>query len=101
MKKKPCAHRSLPKIDVMLDWGVVKPGDVVVAKNHESEEGILLENGNVEVNGEEVPMHHWLKKVFGWASIRTYVFAVHKESGKTLDQLRSEYMEKKFEETIE
>lgn len=25
--------RSLPKIDSMLKWGVVKPGDVIVAKN--------------------------------------------------------------------
>lgn len=100
-KKKPHARRSLPKIDAMLEWGVVKPGDVIVAKNHEGEEGILLENGNVEVNGEEIPMHHWLKTVFGWASIQTYVFAVHKESGKTLDQIRSEYMDKKTEEAME
>jgi len=100
-KKKQHARRSLPKIDAMLEWGVVKPGDVIVAKNHEGEEGILLENGNVEVNGEEIPMHHWLKTVFGWASIQTYVFAVHKESGKTLDQIRSEYMDKKTEEAME
>lgn len=100
-RKKSHARRSLPKIDAMLEWGVVKPGDIIVAKNHENEEGILLENGNVEVNGEEIVLHQWLKTVFGWASIQTYVFAVYIESGKTLDQIRAEYMEKKVEETAE
>ena len=68
-RKRSHARRSLPKIEVMLAWGVVKPGDFIVAKNNEDEEGILLENGNVEVNGEEIVMHQWLKTVFGWASI--------------------------------
>lgn len=53
-QKKSHARRTLPKIDAMLKWGVVKPGDIIVAKNHEGEEGRLLENGNVEVNGEEI-----------------------------------------------
>jgi len=100
-KKKPHARRSLPKIDAMLEWGVVKPGDVIVAKNHEGEEGILLENGNVEVNGEKMSMQSWLKNIYGWASIQTYVFAIHKDSGKTLDQIRSDYMEKKAEQVVE
>lgn len=39
-------------------------------------------------------MQKWLKGVFGWSSVQTYTFAVHKESGKTLSELREEYMEK-------
>ena len=93
--------QKLPKIDTMLKWGVVKPGDVIVAKNHEDKEGILLENGNVEVDGEEMSMQTWLKQIYGWSSVQTYVFAIHKESGKALYEIRREYMDKKAEESTD
>ena len=76
----------------MLEWGIVKPGDIIVAKGKD-DEGILLANGNVQVNDEEVSMQRWLKEVFDWSSVQTYAFAVHKETDKTLSQLREEYME--------
>ncbi|WP_238988270.1 hypothetical protein [Filibacter tadaridae] len=96
-QKKGITRRTLPKINEMLEWGVVKAGDTIVAKGRE-DEGKLLPNGNVEVNGEEVSMQKWLKELFGWSSIQTYVFAVHKETGKSLSQIREEYMEKEQEE---
>jgi hypothetical protein len=97
-QKKSHARRSLPKIDSMLKWGVVQPGDVLVAKNHQGEEAILLENGNVMVKDEEMSMQTWLKQIYGWASIQTYVFAIHKESGKLLSEIRREYLDKQAEE---
>lgn len=51
---------ALPKIDEMLEWGIVKVGDTIVAKGWK-----LLKNDNVEVNGEELSMHKWLKDLFG------------------------------------
>jgi hypothetical protein len=57
-----------------------------------------LANGNVKVNDEEISMQKWIKELFGWSSIQTYVFAVHKEAGKTLSQIREEYIEKEQEE---
>jgi hypothetical protein len=98
-QKKGITRRSLPKIDEMMEWGVVKAGDTIVAKGRE-DEGILKANGNVEVNGEELTMQKWLKDLFGWSSIQTYVFAVHKETGKTLSQIREEYMEKEQGEGV-
>lgn len=95
-KKKTITRRSLPKIDKMLEWGVVKAGDVIVAKGKENE-GTLLANGNVLVDDKEKSMQVWLKEIYGWSSIQTYVFAVHKESGKTLSQIREEYMEQEKE----
>lgn len=92
-QKSGITRRSLPKIDNLLEWGVVKPGDTIVAKDRE-DEATLKENGNVEVNGEELSMQKWLKDLFGWSSIQTYVFAIHKETGKSLSQIRAEYMEK-------
>ena len=84
----------------MLDWGVVKAGDIIVAKNR-SDEGTLMENGNVLVDGKEMSMQIWLKELYGWSSVQTYVFAVHKESGKTLAQIRREYMDKEAEEAAD
>jgi len=43
------------------------------------------------VNGEEKSMQAWLKEIYGWSGIQIYVFAVHKETGKTLSQIREEY----------
>ena len=97
---KKITRRSLPKIDLMLEWGVVKEGDIIVAKGRE-DEGRLLSNGNVMVNGEEKSMQAWLKEVYGWSSVQTYVFAVHKETGKTLSQIREEYMLKKETDNTE
>lgn len=92
-KSSGIKRRVLPKIMDMMDWGVVKPGDIITPKGR-SGEGELLSNGNVKVNGEELSMQMWLKEIFGWSSIRTYNFAVHRESGKTLSEIRVEYMEK-------
>jgi hypothetical protein len=97
--EKKVIRRSLPKIDLMLEWGVVKPGDTIVAKGKDNE-GSLLSNGNVMVNGEEKSMQAWLKEIYGWSSVQTYVFAVHKESGKTLSQIRKDYMEKMENERL-
>ena len=72
---------------------MVKSGDIIVAKGRE-DEGTLLANGNVSVIGKEQSMQIWLKELYGWSSVQTYVFAVHKETGKTLSQIREEYMEK-------
>ena len=86
-QSKDITRRSLPKIDTMLDWGVVKPGDIIVAKDRENE-GTLLKNGNISVEGKELSLQMWLKDVYGWSSVQTYNFEVHKESGKTLSQIR-------------
>lgn len=98
-KNKNITRRSLPKIDAMLEWGVVKAGDIIVAKGR-ADEGILQENGNVIVDGKEQSMQVWLKNLYGWSSVQTYVSAVHKESGKTLAQIREEYMEQQAEQAL-
>jgi len=99
-QNKDFTRRSLPKIDVMLDWGVVKAGDIIVAKDREHK-GTLLKNGNISVDGKEQSMQMWLKEIYGWSSVQTYNFAVHKDSGKTLSQIREEYMNLQVAETLE
>jgi len=96
-RKTGITRQTLPKIDMMLEWGVVKQGDIIVAKGRD-DEAPLLSNGNVMVNGVEKSLQEWLKEVYGWASVQTYAFAVHKESGKTLAQIRAEYMDQEKEQ---
>lgn len=93
--KTPSGKRKqvLPKIKDMLEWGVVHPGDVLEAKDRDAP-ATLLANGNVIFNEEEMSMQSWLRKVYGWASVHTYVFAIHKEKEKSLAEIRAEYMEK-------
>lgn len=92
-KKKGMVRRSLPKIDAMLEWGVVKEGDIIVAKGRKNE-AILLGNGKVKAEGKEMTLQSWLKEIYGWSSVATYTFSIHKASGKSLAQIREEYMEK-------
>lgn len=98
-QNKDYTRRSLPKIDTMLDWGVVKAGDIIVAKGRE-DEAALVKNGNVLVDGKEMSLLSWLKEVFGWSNIATYDFSILKESGKTLAQIRAEYMDRQVTEEI-
>jgi hypothetical protein len=99
-RSKGGTRRTLPKIDAMLEWGVVKEGDIIVAKDR-GNEGVLMANGNIRVNNEEKSIQAWLKEIYGWSSVQTYVFAIHKESGKSLSQIREEYMARKAVETSE
>ncbi|MEH7384527.1 hypothetical protein V7147_03790 [Bacillus sp. JJ1521] len=91
-RKRSSQRRNLPRIDSMLEWEVVKAGDILKAKNHDSTV-VLLSNGNVDVGGVEKSIQQWLREVTGWSSVETYAFTEHVEKGKTLSELRREYME--------
>lgn len=84
-------RRVLPRIDAMLEWGIVKEGDIIGAKDRE-DEGVLQNSGKVKVAEELLSLQEWLKRVYGWSSVRTYSLAIHKATGKTLSQIREEYM---------
>ena len=92
MKQTASERRSLPRITDMLSWGVVKAGDIIGCKNSD-ETAKLLSNGHVETSKGEMTIAKWLKGITGWQSIETYAFAIHKESGKSLSQIRKEYMQ--------
>lgn len=92
-RKKDISRRSLPKIDALIEWKVVEPGDIITAKGR-TDEAVLQENGQVKAKEGIMSIQQWLKTVFGWSSVETYAFSVHKKSGKTLKELRQEYMEK-------
>ena len=91
--------RTLPKIDQLIEWGVVSPGDTIRAKNRQ-DTGKLTESGNVLVAGQEISLQNWLKQLYGWSSVQTYMFAIDEKTGKTLSQLREDYMNKLVEEEL-
>ena len=91
-QKKDISRRSLPKIDALIEWGVVNEGDIIVAKGC-TQEAQLQANGQVKIENDIMSLQQWLKKVFNWSSVETYKFSVHKKTGKTLSELRQEYME--------
>ena len=62
MKNSGRSKAVLPKIKDMLEWGVVKPGDILVAKNTDSESE-LLEDGQVLFNNEKMSIQQWLQIV--------------------------------------
>ena len=57
------------------------------------EESTLLANRHVSINDEEMSMQDWLRRITGWKSVETYKFAIHKGAGKSLSQIRKEYMD--------
>lgn len=72
-KKTGITRRALPKIDKMLEWGIVKEGDIIVAKGT-TEEALLQKDGKMQLSdGRVVSMQQWLKDVFGWSSVQTYI----------------------------
>lgn len=93
-EQNPASKKTqLPKIASMLRWGVVKVGDILVAKNS-AEEAELLADGNVKLaSGTTCSINQWLIKVYGWSTVQTYVYAIDKRSGKSLAEIREEYME--------
>ena len=97
-RSKDITRSSLPKIDALMEWKIVIPGDILVAKGT-SEEAVLQSNGQVKKSdGMIVSIQQWLKIVFGWSSVQTYAFCVDKKTGKTLMDLRTEYMQNNLTE---
>lgn len=38
-------------------------------------------------------MQKWLRGLYGWSTMQTYVIAVHEETGNTLSKIREQHME--------
>lgn len=86
-------RKNLPKIKDLLSWNVVSEGDILIAKNYPDEKAVLLKSGNVNVKDVELSLNKWLSDVYGWSSVQSYVFAIHEQTGKTLSELRKDYMD--------
>ena len=80
----------------MLEWGVVNAGDIIVPKGR-TEEATLLASGQIQTDDGEFSLQAWLKSVYGWQSVDTYAFSILKRTGKTLSEIRADYMKQQAE----
>lgn len=90
--------RALPKIDKLMEWELIKEGDIIQAKNKD-DTATLVKDGKVRVEktNEVLSLIAWLKSLYGWSSINPYKFSIDKKTGKTLYELRSKHMESQQE----
>ena len=93
LKKKSGTRRTLPRIDKLIEWGVVNPGELLYANNRKSK-ATLLEDGNVrDEQGTVQSLNSWLKEILNYSTVQTYANAFNEE-GFSLSELRRRYMEK-------
>ena len=90
--KTRVVRSTLPKMDKLFDWGIIKKGELLYIKNRKDHKGIAIDSKYVDVNGEKITYHEWGKIATGWSSVQTYAMIVKEESGKTLSELRREKM---------
>ena len=91
--KKSITRAKLPRIMDMIKWGVLKEGDLITS-DYGNEDVTLLSNGHIRtIDGEESTLQQWLRDQTGWTAVETYKYSIHKETGKTLSELRKGYME--------
>jgi hypothetical protein len=94
--EKSSMRENLPRIEALIRWKILNPGDKIVARDYPSETVILDQNGNVKNKSNKVvSLQKWLRSIYKWSAVHTYVYAIHKETGKSLDELRENFMNSK------
>lgn len=88
----PITRTTLPGMDKLFEWEIIKAGDSVVIKNVDNSEATVIDSKYVDFNGEKLTFNKWGQNVTGWSSIRIYCWAMIKGSDKTLHEMRQEKM---------
>ena len=86
----PIKRTTLPGMDKLLGWEIIKAGDAVVIKNRDDSEATVIDNKYVDFKGEKLTFNKWGQKATGWSSIRIYDWAMIKGNDKTLHEMRQE-----------
>ncbi len=84
---------SLPKMDWLIDQGIVNIGDEVYLINHPEEVATVVDSKNVEYKGEKMSFNQYGCEITGWKAIQIYAFMKKVGGNKTLAKLREEKME--------
>lgn len=82
-----------PRLPQMIEWGVVQIYDRLYVKGHEHEVAMLLNENEVVYDARIMRINDWAKEIAGWTAINIYEWVVVESLGKTLGELRQEYME--------
>lgn len=83
---------QLPKIDWLIEQGILNIGDKVYLINHPEEVAVVVDSKNVEYRGEKISFNQFGCELTGWKSIPIYTFMKKVGGEKTLSKLREERM---------
>ena len=86
-------RRYYPRLANMLEWGVLQINERLYIEGHEDQAALLLNKNDVAFDGHIMRINDWAKLVTGWESVNVYRYTIVDRAGKTLGQLRHEYME--------
>lgn len=85
---------ALPKMDKLIEYGIVAPGDkLYITCRADDSEATLLDSKHVDYNGEKMTLNEWGCKVTGWRSIRIYAYSAKKGEMETLQEKRELYIQ--------
>lgn len=82
-----------PSFKDLVDYQMLKPGDVLIIKNHANSDAQVIDNLHVKFSNKLVTPNEWGKIVFGHSN-NIYATAILKSNNKTLEDLRAELINK-------
>ena len=83
---------QLPKMDWLIEQGVVNIGDELFVINHPSEIAIIVDSENVCYKGKTMSFNQFGCLVTGWKSIQCYAWMKTTKSNDVLSDLREKKM---------
>lgn len=93
-EEKDTSKQYLPRMPQIIEWGLVKPmEDKVYIKGEEDKPALLLDSKSVAYDGASMSINDWGKHVTGWKGINIYEWTVVERTGRTLDDMRRDYLD--------
>lgn len=93
-------EESLPKMDKLIEFGLVNKGDkIYLTLKPEESIATLIDEKYVNFAGKKMTLNEWGCKVTGWKSIRIYAYTAVVGEIETLQQRRLEFI-KDYNEPI-
>ena len=87
------SHAKYPKMDWLMQQGIIKAGDDIYVINHPEDIASVIDANTVEFNGEKMSFNQFGCKVTGWSSIQTYAWIKIVGNSETLAELRYKKMQ--------
>lgn len=81
-----------PKMDWLMEQGIIKTGDDIYVINHPEDIATVIDANTVEFNGEKLSFNQFGCKVTGWTVIQTYAMMKIVGNQETLAELRYKKM---------
>ncbi len=83
---------QLPKMDWLIDQGIINIGDEVYLINHPEEVATIEDSRNVRYKDQVMSCNQFGCELTGWKAIQIYAFMKKVGGDKTLSKLREEKM---------